>query len=241
MNRLVITAIVMLFATQSAISSEWGYQGEHGPEHWAEESGDFALCATGVNQSPVDIRGPIEAELPPINMTGTTHLTRGFNNGHTVQFDFAPGVTTTVGGHAFELKQIHFHTPSENLVDGKAFAMEGHMVHAAKDGELAVIGIMYAAGQSNDILQKMLQAVEQGGGDTQIDAGASWQMLMPQDLDYYYFSGSLTTPPCSEGVHWMVLKKAREVSTEQVTWFQKMVHGANARPVQKTHARMILQ
>jgi len=241
MLRSVLLLISLSVTGHAAFASGWAYSGENGPDHWAEERADFALCASGVNQSPVDIRSPIEAELPPIQIKGSTRVTRGLNNGHTVQFDFSPGVTTTVADRVFALKQVHFHSPSENRIDGKAFAMEAHFVHAADDGELAVIAIMYEAGETNEVLQRLLEAVEKGGGDVAIDTGGQWEALKPRDLDYYYFSGSLTTPPCTEGVHWIVLKRARQVSTEQAAWFRHMVHGANARPVQAPHARMILQ
>lgn len=240
MKRSVIVLVTLLLTTQTALSSEWTYHGEHGPDYWADVSPDFSLCAEGVNQSPVDIRATIEAELPPIRMTGSAQITHGVNNGHTVQFDFAEGITTTMGNKAFDLKQVHFHTPSENLVNGKHFAMESHFVHVSSKGELAVVAVMYAAGQKNETLDHLLLAVEQSGGDSMIDAGARWQTLMPDDLDYYYFSGSLTTPPCSEGVHWIVLKKTRQVSTEQIAQFRKMVNGANARSVQAPNSRLIL-
>ena len=224
----------------------WAYEGATGPEHWASLSDEFLTCGTGVNQSPIDIQvsKAIEANLQPLALNYIKQDATVVNNGHTIQMNYAAGQTLTIEGNDFELLQVHFHTPSENLVDGQTYPLEAHFVHKSAAGKLAVIGVMFAAtptSQANAALETIWSVMPEDQTHTGSVALALATDLMPASKAYYRFDGSLTTPPCSEGVTWIVLKDALTASEDQVARFSHMVHGHNARPAQPINARTVLK
>lgn len=248
MKKRTITAALLvagLLGSGMAISAggaHWGYSGHEGPEHWAELAPGYATCSAGKNQSPVNLTGMVEGDLPEIQINYATGGNEILNNGHTIQVNYAPGSTITVGGHEFELKQFHFHSPSENTIEGHAYPMEAHFVHADKDGNLAVIAVMFKAGEANAELEKAWGQMPMGAGDKQaLSAPVNADILLPHRHDYYRFNGSLTTPPCSEGVWWMVMKYFDTASAAQIEKFTHTMHHANNRPVQPVNARLIVQ
>lgn len=235
------SACLGLSAPGQASESHWSYHGETGPEHWGKLAGEFASCAAGKNQSPVDLRESqaIRAELPAIELDYRPGGHEVVNNGHTIQVNYQPGSSMTVGGHRYELRQFHFHAPSENARDGKPFPMEVHFVHADAEGNLAVLGVMYELGGHNDALAPAWAVMPAQAGGTAapaqlLDAAA----LVPADRAHFRFTGSLTTPPCSEGVLWLVLKQPAQLSAEQLAVFAKL-YPMNARPIQQASGRMI--
>ena len=247
MKKLVggLAAATLIF-TGSAFAgghAHWGYTGDTGPSHWGDLDPAFKMCKEGKNQSPIDLKGFIEADLKPISVSYATHPVEIVNNGHSIQVNVAPGGTLTIDGHTFELKQFHFHSPSENLIEGKSFPMEAHFVHADKDGNLAVIAVMIEEGKKNDLMEALWKYMPEKAGEKVALSGSTMnpEDLLPSDRDYYRFNGSLTTPPCSEGVWWIVLKKPVTVSKEQVEKFQHVMHHPNNRPVQPVNARPVLK
>jgi len=229
-------------ASWAAGPAQWGYEGAQGPAHWGGLDPGFAACAEGRNQSPVDIRSAVEAGLPPLRTRYAAGPATIVDNGHTIQVDFAPGGVLELDGDAFELKQVHFHAPGENTIDGRSFPFEAHFVHADAKGALAVIGVMYETGAASEALAPIWAELPQGPGPARplaqpVDAAR----LLPASMDYYRYSGSLTTPPCSEGVRWLVLKAPLTVSAEQVAAFQRIVGGPNNRPVQPLNGRLIVR
>jgi carbonic anhydrase len=225
-----------------AAAQHWGYAGEAGPESWSRIDPKFAMCALGRNQSPIDLAGLVEADLKPLKLAYKAGAAEIVNNGHTVQVDYAPGSVLTVDGRTFELKQFHFHAPSENKVGGRQFPMEAHLVHADKDGNLAVVAVLFQAGAANVLLAKLWEKMPVKAGEkAALPAGLSVAQLLPGDHDYYRFNGSLTTPPCSEGVWWLVMKKTASASRAQIDQFSKTVGFANNRPVQPVNARPVLR
>jgi len=240
-----LLALALCFSTALACAESahhWSYDGAEGPEHWGELDPSFKLCSSGKNQSPVDLKDFVEAGLKPIRFAYQGGTSAILNNGHTIQVNYAPGSTITVNGHRFELKQFHFHSPSENLINGKSYPLEGHLVHADSEGNLAVVAVMFQEGAANPLLAKLWQAMPEKAGDKRelaekLDVSA----LLPKNRDYYRFNGSLTTPPCSEGVWWLVMKKPMTVSKEQVEQFTHTMHHPNNRPVQPVNARPVLQ
>ena len=220
--------------------SHWGYAGHSGPEHWAEMSKEFALCGSGKEQSPVNISGATTADLPNIQFDYQPGSLEILNNGHTIQVNRAAGSSITVAGEKFELLQFHFHTPSENTIDGNPFPMEMHLVHKSAKGQLAVVSVFSKAGTNNAVLDKAWSHIPQHAGDKKSVASVSINAadLLPTDRSYYRFAGSLTTPPCSEGVKWMVMKTPTEVSDNQLAKFTQII-GANARPVQALNSRTL--
>jgi carbonic anhydrase len=240
---LRVGLVVLSLASSTARSDEahWTYSGAHGPEHWAGLSPKNAACA-GVNQSPIDLKGFIEADLAPLAFSyraGGNDLT---NNGHTVQVDYAKGSTITVDGIPFDLVQFHFHAPSENEIEGKSFPLEAHFVHADRDGNLAVVALMFDAGEENPGLAALWSSLPTKEGQKHhLSPPFAADTLLPADRDYYRFSGSLTTPPCTEGVRWLVLKQSVTASRAQIDAFSHALHEPNNRPVQPTHGRPVLQ
>ena len=239
---ILLAGTLALGASAQAFAQHWGYAGEGAPEHWGKLDPKFAMCGLGRNQSPVDLTGFVEADLKPLKFAYKAGAAAIVNNGHTVQIDYAPGSTLTVDGRSFELKQFHFHAPSENRIGGRQFPLEGHLVHADADGNLAVVAVMFREGPANPLLAKLWpQMPTKAGEKSAAAAGLSAAGLLPADRDYYRYNGSLTTPPCSEGVWWLVLKSAATASKAQVDQFAKAVGVANNRPVQRLYARPVLR
>lgn len=218
----------------------WSYEGATGPDKWGGLDPASGSCATGSQESPVDIVGSISARLPPLDIGWSKRPDTIVNNGHTIQLNFASGNMLKVGDRSFTLTQFHFHHPSEHLVNGKAFAMEAHFVHAAKEGRLAVVGVLMTPGRRNAVFEKIVSTMpmEEGSpipADPAIDPNA----LLPGQRAYYSYEGSLTTPPCSETVDWLVLANRIEVAKADIARFAKL-YPMNARPVQNRNRRFIL-
>jgi carbonic anhydrase len=222
-------------------AAHWEYSGEAGPEHWAALSPQYSSC-TSRTQSPIDLTGFIEADLKPIGISYLAGGNQILNNGHTVQVDYAPGSSISLNGDQFELKQLHFHAPSENHINGKSYALEAHLVHADKAGNLAVIALMFDEGAANPALAAIWPLMPQQAGEKKtLPTAFAAAKLLPANHDYYFFDGSLTTPPCTEGVRWLVFKTPLSASRAQVQAFAKLMHHTNNRPVQAANARPVLQ
>jgi carbonic anhydrase len=196
----------------------------------------------GKNQSPVDLSHFIKADLKPIRFHYQAGGNAVLNNGHTIQVSYAPGSTIELDGHTFELKQFHFHAPSENHINGKPYPMEAHLVHADKDGNLAVVAVMFEEGKENQALSPAWAKMpEKAEGKEALPEPVSAEGLLPADRGYYRFDGSLTTPPCTEGVWWLVMKQPVSASKEQLERFAHVMHHPNNRPIQALNARPVLE
>ena len=218
----------------------WGYEGETGPDMWGSLDAANGMCSSGSQESPIDITGAISAGLPPLHIRWRKRPDTIVNNGHTIQLNFAGGDALNVGGRSYELTQFHFHHPSEHLVDGKVFAMEAHFVHAAADGGLAVVGVFMAPGRANAAFNKIVSTMPaEEGPPLPADPAIDPNGLLPTRRAYYRYAGSLTTPPCSETVDWLVLADRIEVSEADIARFAKL-YPMNARPVQNRNRRFIL-
>ncbi|HRF57383.1 MAG TPA: carbonic anhydrase family protein [Campylobacterales bacterium] len=223
--------------------THWGYTGHGGPEKWGELSKDFATCKAGKNQSPINITSSIEAKLEPLAFNYNAKAKEILNNGHTIQVNMEAGSFVTLEGKEYELKQFHFHTPSENQINGKSFALEAHFVHADKNKNLTVIGVMFEEGEENKALAKIWSAMPKKPNEKKASnvSAEETTALMPKEKSYYRFNGSLTTPPCTEGVRWVVLKEPLMISKAQVEEFLNVMHHANNRPIQPINARPLLK
>src|SRR5205085_7678878 len=175
------------------------------------------VCHAGKSQSPIDLDHLVDRELPPLDFKYQAGGYRVVNNGHAVQVDFKPGSQITVDGRVFTLKQLHFHAPSENTIDGQRYPLEAHLVHADAKGQLAVVAVMFEDGAANAWLDAIEKSVPMQA-ETEIDLSKPVEAtsLLPGDRDYYRFSGSLTTPPCTEGVRWLVLRHPVTASHREV-------------------------
>lgn len=242
MKRALI-AVGLLLSSGAAFCGDgaaWSYSGTSGPENWAKLSPEYGACA-GSNQSPINLSGLIDAELAPIAFDYKAGSAEILNNGHTVQVNVLPGSSIVVDDIEFELRQFHFHVPSENLIKGKSFPMEGHLVHADKDGHLAVVAVMVGEGEASKALEKAWAQMPEKGEKRALSSNISPLEILPESRDYYRFNGSLTTPPCSEGVRWLVMKQPISASKEQIAKFLQVVGHHNNRPVQAVNARPVLE
>ncbi len=223
-------------------AAHWGYEGDVGPKHWGEMSDKFKLCSTGENQSPIDIKENFDVELPPIKFNYSSKASKILNNGHTIQVDVKPGSSITVDGISFELKQFHFHTPSENKINGKSYPLEAHFVHRNSDkNKFAVVAVMFEEGDANPVLEQVFGKMPAKPSETvKLKKTLDYAQLLPKDQDYYRFNGSFTTPPCTEGVYWHVMKKPLTASKAQIAKFLKTMHHPNNRNTQPIGARIIV-
>ncbi len=217
----------------------WAYGGDTGPENWGQLKPEFQQCMVGKRQSPIDIRDSIAVQLDPIQFDYRPSGFRVIDNGHTVQVNVEPGNSITVQGRRYELLQFHFHRPSEERINGRQFEMVAHMVHKDAEGRLAVVAVLMDQGKGHPLVQQVwnnlpLEKNTEQPALIQMDLKA----LLPEQQQYYTYMGSLTTPPCSEGVLWMVMKQPASMSREQIAIFSKL-YPMNARPIQSASGRLI--
>ena len=218
----------------------WAYTGHHGsPAHWAELDPAFETCAKGTKQSPVDIGKTVKTALPKLEFAYGSVAPVIVNNGHTVQVNLPAGQSLKIGDQSYELLQFHFHTPSEETIAGKHAAMVAHFVHRNAAGELGVVGVLLEQGKRNPAFEGIFSHLPRPGEKITVD-GLTLDLaaLLPADKGYYAYEGSLTTPPCSQGVSWMVLKTPVKLGAEQIKAFRRLF-SANARPIQPLNGRII--
>ena len=236
-------ALCPLCASAAVAAEEhahWSYEGATGPDKWGTLDAADQACSIGHQQSPIDITGSVTAWQSPLRISWSKRPDTIVNNGHTIQLNFAEGDRLNLGNRSYKLVQFHFHHPSEHRVEGKAFAMEAHFVHAAEGGGLAVIGVFINPGRPNAVFSKIVSTMPQEQGppvpaDHAIDPNG----LLPARRAYYHYEGSLTTPPCSETVDWLVLEHGIEVAEADIAHFARL-YPMNARPVQNRDRRFIL-
>lgn len=219
----------------------WDYDGEFGPQNWGKLKPEWSQCAAGRTQSPIDIRDGIKVDLPPIQFDYKTTYFSIVDNGHTVQVNVGEGSTITLVGKRYELVQFHFHKPSEERINGKTYDMVAHLVHKDYDGRLAVVAVLLDQGTEHPLFNTLWAYLPlQKNVESRPDVSIDLARLLPEKRDYYTFMGSLTTPPCSEGVTWLVMKEPLQVSPEQIGIFGHLYRN-NARPVQSANNRLIKQ
>lgn len=217
----------------------WAYGGATGPESWGQLKPEYRQCMLGKRQSPIDIRDGIPVELDPIAFDYRPSPFRVTDNGHTVQVNVDAGNGITVSGRRYELLQFHFHRPSEERINGRQFEMVAHLVHKDPEGRLAVVAVLLDAGPANPVVQQVwnnlpLEKHLEQAAQQPLDLNG----LLPEARHYYTYMGSLTTPPCSEGVLWLVMKQPAGVSRQQIGVFSRL-YPMNARPVQPASGRLI--
>ena len=237
---LALLVAATLAQAQEYSSLHWSYEGESGPAHWGDLSSEFAECKSGHQQSPIDIRKTVASDLPAIKFDYQPSQLKIIDNGHTVQVNYAPGSWITVGEKRYQLLQFHFHHPSEEEIDGKSHDMVAHLVHSDDDGNKAVVAVLLSRGESNALLKTVFAHIPATKGKEEAaEVTINASDLLPKNTAYYTFPGSLTTPPCSEGVTWLVLKTAKTLSKEELESFARL-YPHNARPVQPLNDRKVL-
>lgn len=221
--------------------AHWAYTGELGPKAWGGLKPEFNLCASGQRQSPIDIRDGIAVDLEPVQFDYRASGFRVIDNGHTVQVNVASGNFINVAGRRWELAQFHFHRPSEERIDGRQFDMVAHLVHKDPEGRLAVVAVLLERGIAQPVVQTVWNNLPlEKGEEVAAPVVLDLNYLLPPDRRYYTYMGSLTTPPCSEGVTWIVMRQPVPLSQQQIDIFSRL-YPMNARPVQQASGRLIKQ
>ena len=230
----LIAATILLVACQSETKSktsksqevQWGYTGITGPEHWGDLSKDYELSKNGKEQSPINITGAEDVDLPELNLNNQESEAQVENNGHTIEVSFKnPKNTLTIG---------------KEEIDGKTYPLEGHFVYKTDNGKITVVSVLYNYGDKNQALQLIWDKMPQAANtETDLSQAISPDDFYPENKDYYNFEGSLTTPPCTEGVNWIVFKSQETVSKEQVEKFSQTLGFENNRPIQDANGRKI--
>ena len=227
----------------------WSYEGAEGPNEWGKLSPKWTICAEGKSQSPIDIEKTVKANLPgmtadfkpaALKIIHHEHTADVVNNGHSIQVNYTEGDELAIGNEKFELLQYHFHGPSEHTIGGKHYPMEMHMVHKSADGKLAVVGVMIEEGRHNAAFDPVwsnlpkTRSTEYHLEHVKVDVNR----LLPSRKTTYRYDGSLTTPPCSEGVKWIIMTTPIQLSAMQVSAFRAILTGNN-RPVQPLNGRLV--
>lgn len=214
------------------------HKGEHGPENWANLCEGFKAC-DGKSQSPIDIKNVVKGDdLAPIDLKYGESKVNIINNGHTVQFNIEPGSSAMINGKKYDLLQFHYHAKSEHTIEGAYSPIEVHFVHKHADDDFAVIGVMYEEGIANELFANYLDKFPKEKGEYSSDEKIELSSLLPKNLSYYHYSGSLTTPPCSEVVSWYLLQKPLTASGNQIESFSEILNN-NFRPLQALNGRTI--
>ncbi len=220
--------------------AHWGYGGAESAPYWGTLDEAYHACGAGQAQSPINISKFLQEDLADIVSAYNPSSLSVVNNGHTIQVNFESGSSFSTDNMKYDLLQAHFHTPSEHYLDGAPYPMEVHFVHKAADGALGVIGVMMKVGEHNKVIEGIWQNAPINAGDEKNieSVKISATDLMPESKEYYKYEGSLTTPPCSEGVRWHVMKDPIDVSEGQLKAFQALFP-VNARPVQALNDRVV--
>jgi len=221
----------------------WSYEGANGPAHWGDLAPEYAACNAGKEQSPIDIRNVKKAELPAIRFEYKSGPLKIVNNGFTaVRVNYAPGNGNFlfVGGQRYELTQFHFHHPSEESVNGKPYDMVAHLMHESNDGKIAGVAVLLQAGSANSTVRRLWEHMPKTPGKEEVIAGVEVNPagLLPRDTSYYTYMGSLTAPPCTEGVTWFVLKTSVDISAEEISAFAAL-YPHDVRPRQPLNGRVV--
>jgi carbonic anhydrase len=237
---LLCAALLPAAAFASDKPAHWSYEGATGPQNWSTLEQDFSACKLGHNQSPIDIRKTSKARLPALEFAYSPSPLQILDNGHTIQVNYAAGSSVTIDGKRYDLLQFHFHKPSEEKIHGRSYPMVAHLVHKNAEGKLAVVAVLFRKGAENPLVQTLWDALPQEKGQPREVAGVTIDIgkLLPAAQGYYNFTGSLTTPPCSEEVNWFVLKAPVEMSDAQLKRFAQ-AYQHNARPVQPLNGRTV--
>ncbi|MCW8929755.1 MAG: carbonic anhydrase family protein [Gammaproteobacteria bacterium] len=238
----VLTSSAVI-ASETGGHAKWSYSGATGPSHWGDLSPEFGLCKQGKNQSPIDISTAIDAKLPPVKFDYAMLVPENIvNTGHSIQVNVRSGGSIKVNDDEFFLKQFHFHSPSENMIDHVSYPLEAHFVHANEKGDLAVVAVLYQPGAMDNLaLNALIKHLPMKTGDSNRLSATDTQLFERKKSvkNYFNYNGSLTTPPCTEGVRWLVMQSRPGLSERQLLAFQKALKQPNNRRVQPLNARIV--
>lgn len=220
----------------SASAPPWSYEGATGPEYWGELDTAAAACGTGTAQSPIDVDADSPLATDPITLNYSPSDFQAHNTAHSVEFQSESPQSIEVAGTTYTFKQLHYHSPSEHTVDGKTREAEFHLVHQSDDGALAVVGVLVDAGERNAAWAPVIDAIPRAQEQDTTVKDMDLSSLLPRTQDHHAYDGSLTTPPCTENVRWLLLREPVEISEEQIRQLRS-VHADNNRPTQPLNDR----
>lgn len=241
MRKTFFTAALAICAVLSAHSQStpWGYSGKLAPERWAKLDGSYLTCANGKEQSPIDIRGAKPTALAPLEFHYRSDQIKLNNDGHTILAQITPGSFLTVAGQRYDLFQLQFHSPSEEAVKGQLSDMEVQLLHKDAQGKMLILSVRMREGNDNLVLASLWPNLPAKANQTsEASDSVNPAGLLPKERGYWQYQGSLTTPPCTEGIRWIVFKEESELSRDQLQTFQR-IYNRNARPLQPPHDRKI--
>ncbi|WPN47020.1 MULTISPECIES: carbonic anhydrase [unclassified Pseudomonas] len=243
---LLSTAITLIAAgfcttawAKAADTAPWRYAGPSGPENWGELKSEYGLCKSGKEQSPIDIQNAMKYPFEPVSFSYHPNKVSVLNNGHTIQVSAPDSGSVSLPTGAFSLVQIHFHAPAEEKIEGRTYPLGAHLVHRNDAGELAIVALMFEEGAHNTALEPIFAAMPRKAGGRATLGSANIADLLPVNHNAYAFMGSLTKPPCTEGVRWNVLTTAVQLSPAQLEAF-RAIYPMNARPVQPLNSRSVV-
>lgn len=243
LRRLAWCAVSILpLLAQAAAAPQWQYSGEYGPAHWGQLRPDYALCERGHRQSPIDIDATQRQALPHLQFQYRSAPLRIVNDGHTVRVRFANGSRLVMGRESLNLQQFHFHMPGGDRLHGEEFPMAMHFLHKSSAGRLVSLVLLFRLGAENPALAALLPKMPARGQAEQLLPGMQVDaaQLLPAARGYFAYEGSLTAPPCTEGVQWIVMKQPLELSAAQLARLSQLFAN-NARPVQPLHGRVVAE
>ena len=227
-------------AHQSSDSPHWAYDGEEGMDHWGMLSHGYMTCEAGSHQSPIDITMPGEDQAPELLQFHYRQVDiQAMHNGHSIQVRVSPGSELHVNGRTYRLMQFHFHEPSEHHIEGRSSPFELHLVHRDQTGHIVVVSFLADLGAGHSIVSALWPALPMHAGESAPSRQLDLSSLIPNNLHHFAYHGSLTTPPCTEGVHWIVMKEKILIAQAQIDQFVALV-GHNARAIQPIHDRKVL-
>ncbi|MGM0519531.1 MAG: carbonic anhydrase [Campylobacterota bacterium] len=236
---VVFILALMLGEGEPEPLAQWSYEKEDGPKKWASLDDRYFMCGEGKNQSPINISNAVEANLATLTLNGNSNANTFVNTGNSLEVNFSNGNQLVVNDETYNLKKLSFHTPSEHTIDGKNFPLEAQLVHT-NGSNLAIIAVMFEVGDDNIVLNKLFRNFpEQEGDRNELKSEVKGYELLPTNKDYYKYSGSMTTPPCTEGAKWFVLKTPIKLSQSQLDDFKEAMP-ENNRPLQELNSRTIL-
>ena len=247
MTKILLGIAITLIAAGSCTTAwaktpdtaPWSYAGPSGPENWGELKSEYSLCKSGKVQSPIDIQNAFEYPFKAVSFDYRPNKVTVLNNGHTIQVSAPNSGSVSLPSGAFSLVQLHFHTPAEEKIQGRTYPLGVHLVHRNDAGELAIIALMYEEGAHNTALEPIFAAMPRNAGGRVTLNNANIAGLLPENHNTYAFMGSLTVPPCTEGVRWNVLTTAVQLSRAQLEVF-RAIYPMNARPIQPLNGRSVV-
>jgi carbonic anhydrase len=247
MNKILLgTAITLIAAglcttawAKAPDTAPWSYAGPSGPENWGELKSEYSLCKSGKEQSPIDIQNAFKYPFKPASFTYRPNKVAVLNNGHTIQVSAPNSGSVSLPTGTFSLVQLDFHTPAEEKIQGRTYPLGAHLVHRSDAGKLAIVALMFEEGAHNTALEPIFTAMPRNAGGMVTLDNANIADLLPESHNAYAFMGSLTKPPCTEGVRWNVLTTAVQLSRAQLEAF-RAIYPMNARPIQPLNSRSVV-